>query len=154
MKVLHLHSNVHLYNIIINYFVPYCWLSMIGTSGHLYMNYVYNIILNIGMQSELHTCIRTYVRTYVHTYMYVRTYVHTGWGTKNCTCDCCLLYKLSAIFGSPPCTYVHTVSCKSLEPPPILTTLFLIKFFCKTIGSAINLEIKLTYSCTSYAFLS
>ena len=64
MKVLHLHSNVHLYNIIINYFVPYCWLNMIGTSGHLYMNYVYNIILNIGMQSELHTYIRTYVCTY------------------------------------------------------------------------------------------
>ena len=30
----------------------------------------------------------------------------TGWGTKNCTCDCCLLYKLSAIFGPPPCTII------------------------------------------------
>ena len=35
-----------------------------------------------------------------------------------------------------------------------VTTLFFNKIFCKTIGSAINLEIKLTYSCTSYVFLS
>ena len=48
---------------------------------------------------------------------------------------------------------LHTVSCESLEPPPF-DNFVLIKFFCKTIGSAINLEIKLTYSCTSYVFLS
>ena len=28
-------------------------------------------------------------------------------GIKNCTYDCCLLYKLSAIFGSPPCMFVN-----------------------------------------------
>ena len=30
---------------------------------------------------------------------------------ENYTCDCCLLYKLSAIFGSPPCIYICMYVC-------------------------------------------
>ena len=67
----------------------------------------------------------------------------TGWGTKNCTCDCCLLYKLSAIFGSPPCrtkTMHYNINCSKIEFPFLFSAIYkvMLKDFMQFLGAFIK----------------